>query len=51
MVVKQFQCEHCGAEGKITLKGTYFQFEDVVHCPVCSSDIYEEEDADYEDDE
>lgn len=49
MVVKQFTCEHCGAEGKITLKGTDFQFEDIVCCPVCSSDIYEE--PDYEDDE
>lgn len=44
MVVKQFQCEHCGAEGKITLRGNDFQFEDIVCCPVCSSDIYEEED-------
>lgn len=46
MVVKQFQCEHCGAEGKISLKGDDFQFEDVVYCPVCSSDIYEEADVD-----
>ena len=50
MVVKQFQCEHCGAEGKISLKGTDIQFEDIVYCPVCSSDIYEEEDE-FEDDE
>lgn len=46
MIVKQFQCEHCGADGKITLKGTNFQFEDLVYCPVCSCDIYEEADAD-----
>lgn len=44
MVVKQFECEHCGAEGKITIKGTDVQFEDIVYCPICSSDIYEEPD-------
>lgn len=44
MVVKQFECEHCGAEGKVTLKGDDFQFEDIVCCPVCGADIYEEED-------
>lgn len=49
MVVKQFECENCGAEGKITLKGSDFQFEDLVYCPVCSHDIYEE--ADIEADE
>jgi hypothetical protein len=48
MVVKQFECESCGAEGKITIKGTDHQFEDVVYCPICSSDIYEEEDNDYD---
>ena len=42
MVVKQFTCEHCGAEGKIVIKGTDLQFEDVVYCPVCAGDIYEE---------
>lgn len=44
MVVKQFECENCGAEGKITLKGSDLQFEDLVYCPVCSHDIYEEAD-------
>lgn len=48
MVVKQFECEHCGAEGKITIKGSDFQFEDVVCCPVCASDIYEPADDDEE---
>lgn len=47
-VVKQFECEHCGAEGKITLKGSDFQFEDLVYCPVCSSDIFEEDEYDEE---
>lgn len=43
-VVKQFACDRCGTEGKINIKGTDVQFEDVVFCPVCSSDIYEEDD-------
>lgn len=46
--VKQFQCDHCGAEGKITIKGTDVQFEDVVYCPVCSGDIFEEAEYDGE---
>lgn len=44
MVVKQFECEHCGAEGKISIKGDDIQYEDIVCCPVCGSDIYEEDD-------
>lgn len=43
MVVKQFECEHCGAEGKISLRGTDYEFTDIVCCPVCGSDIYEED--------
>lgn len=43
-VVKQFECDSCGASGKITIKGTDIQFEDIVYCPVCSADIFEEED-------
>lgn len=42
MIVKQFQCAACGAEGKITVKGDDFKFEDIVYCPLCSADIYEE---------
>lgn len=48
MVVKQFNCDHCGAEGKITIKGADHQYEDVVYCPVCSSDIFEDEEYDFE---
>lgn len=48
-VVKKFECAHCGTEGKITIKGSDIQYEDVVYCPVCSSDIYEEEEYDEED--
>ena len=46
MVTKQFECGSCHAEGKITVKGTDFRFEDVVYCPLCSADIYEEEEID-----
>lgn len=48
MVVKQFECEQCGADGKVTLRGTDYQFADIVCCPVCGSDITEEEDLDSE---
>lgn len=41
-VVKQFECEHCGAEGKISIKGSDIAFEDIVYCPACSGDIFEE---------
>jgi len=49
MVVKQFNCDHCGAEGKITIKGTDYEYQDVVCCPVCGSDIFDEDDAEFED--
>jgi transcription elongation factor Elf1 len=44
MIVKHFNCNHCQAEGKINIKGDDFKYEDIVHCPLCGSDIYEEED-------
>ena len=45
MATKHFECEECGALGKIIIKGDT-QLEDIVYCPVCSADIYEEEDYD-----
>jgi len=48
MIVKHFQCSSCEAEGKITVKGDDFKFEDIVYCPLCSADIYEEEELDDE---
>jgi len=42
-VQKQFECEDCGAFGKIILRGDQFTSEEIVYCPLCSSDIYEEE--------
>jgi DNA-directed RNA polymerase subunit RPC12/RpoP len=46
MTTKVFECDECGAEGKIVIKGTDIQLEDIVYCPVCSADIYEEEEFD-----
>ena len=48
MTTKYFECESCGARGKIVLKGDDHSTADVVYCPVCSADIYEEEDLDDE---
>lgn len=42
-IIKHFECENCGAEGKIVLKGTDHQYQDIVCCPVCGSDIYDED--------
>jgi len=41
---KQFECENCGAFGMITIRGDDFSSEEIVYCPLCSADIYEEED-------
>ena len=46
MISKHYECNSCGAEGKITVKGEDFKFEDIVYCPLCSADIYEEEEVD-----
>lgn len=52
MVVKQFNCPVCGAEGKISIKGDSFGYEDISTCPVCGVSLVEEEDdleRDYQD--
>jgi len=49
MTTKHFECVECGALGKIILKGDEQQLEDIVYCPVCSADIYEEDDYDEDD--
>jgi hypothetical protein len=43
MATKIFECDQCGARGKIILKSEE-RLEDIVYCPVCSADIYEEDD-------
>jgi Zn finger protein HypA/HybF involved in hydrogenase expression len=45
---KQFECENCGAIGTIVVRGDEFVSDDIVYCPLCSSDIYEEDLEDYE---
>jgi hypothetical protein len=44
VVTKYFECEHCGTRGKIIIKDENTRLEDLVCCPVCAADIYEEED-------
>lgn len=48
MVVKQFLCPVCGAEGKISLKGNTFTYNEITTCPVCSSSIVEEDEYETE---
>jgi rubredoxin len=48
MITKHYECKSCEAEGKITVKGDDHNLSDIVYCPVCSADIYEEEDFDEE---
>lgn len=47
MSTKYFECEQCGARGKIVLKSDH-ETEECVYCPVCSADIYEEDEEDEE---
>jgi hypothetical protein len=49
MATKHFECRECQAIGKIFIKGDDHRLEDIVFCPICSADIYEEEELDEED--
>lgn len=50
MAVKHFDCENCGAHGKISFKASSeYASSDIAFCPFCSADIFEEED--FEEDE
>jgi DNA-directed RNA polymerase subunit RPC12/RpoP len=51
MATRLFECSECGAFGKITLKGNEHEKEEIVYCPVCSADIYEDEKFEDEDEE
>ena len=42
-IERYFECESCNAIGTITVSGDEFTHGDIVHCPLCSSDIYKEE--------
>jgi alkyl hydroperoxide reductase subunit AhpF len=44
MSVKHFDCDACGAHGKITFKETSeYSNSDIAYCPFCSGDIFEKE--------
>lgn len=45
-VVRQIDCPSCGAQGKISLKGNDFSYEDISTCPVCGAVLVDEEDDD-----
>lgn len=51
MAVKIFACAVCDATGKIILKNDDLTAKDCAFCPVCSAQIYQDEDIDFEDDE
>lgn len=48
MATKHFDCENCGAHGKIVFKEAEYTSNDVAYCPFCGGDIYEEEELDDE---
>lgn len=47
-ITKIFKCDNCEASGKIIIKGNELTIRDVVCCPVCGADIFEDEDLDDE---
>jgi hypothetical protein len=50
MAQRHFDCDGCGAHGKITFRESdEFRLTDVAYCPFCGGDIYEDEE--YHDDE
>lgn len=51
MATRLFDCQECGAFGKITLKNDELDKSSIVCCPVCGGDITEEEDYDDEEDQ
>lgn len=46
MATKYFDCEECGAHGKIVFKEKDFMVTDVAYCPFCSADVSEVESED-----
>jgi alkyl hydroperoxide reductase subunit AhpF len=48
MSTKHFDCDTCGAHGKVVFKEADYTTSDVVYCPFCGGDIYEEEEIDDE---
>ena len=48
MATRIFDCENCGSFGKVILKSQDHSPDEIVFCPVCGADIFEE--SRYEDD-
>ena len=46
MAVRHFVCEHCDTHGKIIVKTNDINSDDIVYCPVCGGDIFEDDDYD-----
>lgn len=51
MAVRHFDCQDCGAHGKITFKEDDYKSSDIVCCPFCGADIYEDEKYEEDDEE
>lgn len=51
MAVRHFDCDACGAHGKISFKEGEYTTSDIAYCPFCGGDIYEDEEFDDSDDE
>lgn len=51
MITKIFECEECQTVGKIQVEAESVLFSDLVYCPVCGSDIFEEDYDDIGEDE
>jgi alkyl hydroperoxide reductase subunit AhpF len=45
MATKLFECDSCGAFGKINVKGEEYNKTDIAYCPVCGSDISSPDDC------
>lgn len=43
MTTKVFECRNCESNGKIVIKTEILESE-IVYCPVCGADIFEEND-------
>lgn len=41
---KTFECQNCETTGKIIIKSSDITLQEIVYCPVCGADIFEEED-------
>ena len=48
-VTKQFDCSECKSFGKVILRGDEIEEQDIVFCPVCGRDIYEDDETLYDD--